>query len=71
MEKKGVGVGVTGRMCEVKFANLKATYKSNLARLTSNAESTWTFFDAMAELLDNDPSIDPNNILEAGASGFN
>lgn len=63
-------VGATARMCEVKFANMKATYKTISARLGPNAESSWRFYDAMAELFKDDPSVHPDNVIEAGADGY-
>jgi hypothetical protein len=33
--------------------------------------SKWLFFDAMDDLLRKDVAVNPTNIIEAGASGYN
>ncbi len=73
MEENGFA-GVTGRMCEQKFKNMKATYmKSKAAREKTGAEggSKWPYYDLMDSLLRKNHAINPDNILEAGACGFN
>jgi hypothetical protein len=73
MSKKGFSA-VTGRMCEVKFKNMKTTYKTIKMRQQqsgSGGESRWPYFQKMHDLLRNDVAVNPDNIVEAGASGFN
>lgn len=66
--------GITGRLCEIKFKNLKATYKTirkRLGQTGGGGEISWPYFDVMDDLLKNDAAVNPNNIAEAGAAGFN
>ena len=63
---------MTGRMCEVKFKNMKTTYKTIKMRQQqsgSGGESRWPYFQKMHDLLRNDVAVNPDNIVEAGASG--
>ena len=73
MEKKGCN-GVTGRLCSEKFKNLKTRYlaiKKRLSQTGSGGEPTWPYFSLMNELLRRNVAVNPNNIAEAGAAGFN
>jgi hypothetical protein len=73
MSKKGFN-GVTGRMCEVKFKNLKTRFKIIKTKngQTGNGRGpTWPYYDKMDDLFRNDVAVNPNNIVEAGAAGFN
>ena len=73
MEKNGV-CGVTGRMCSEKWKALKNRVKQINKRLKqtgSGAAPTWPYYDKMVHLTRNDPTINPNNIIEAGAAPYN
>ncbi len=65
---------MTGRMCEVKFKNMKATLRTIKLRLGKTGAAGGTklpYFEVMSNLLGHDVAINPNNIAEAGAAGFN
>lgn len=64
---------VTGRLCEIKFKNMKATYKriKTLQRQTGEGGSQWPYLEQMDDLLRNDVAVNPNNVAEVGAAGFN
>lgn len=73
MELKGC-TGVTGRMCSQKFKNLKTRFKiikKRRGKTGSAGEPTWPYYHHMEELLRNDKTIHPDNLIEAGAGGFN
>jgi hypothetical protein len=73
MEEKGCK-GVSARMCKDKFKNLKTRYKAIIARTHSTGAegvSKWLFLDAMDDHLRKDVAVNPTNIIEAGASGYN
>ena len=84
METNGV-CGVTGRMCSEKWKALKNRVKQINKRLKqtwpgrprgggmkrSGAAPTWPYYDKMVHLTRNDPTINPNNIIEAGAAPYN
>ena len=67
-------VEATGRICERKFRNLKATYRAIFTRNRRTGEAgggtRWPYFRLFDELFRNDPAINPDNIIEAGA-GYN
>lgn len=77
MIKGGRCAGITGRMCSDKFKNLKTRYKTIKARSnqTGNGgesrQSNWPYFEKMHELLLNDAAVNPDNVYEFGAAGFN
>ena len=73
MEEKG-SKGVSARMYKDKLKNLKTRYKAIIARRHSTGAegvSKWLYFDAMDDLLRKDVAVNPTNIIEAGASGYN
>lgn len=66
--------GVTGRLCEIKFKNMKARYKIIKTRQRETGTeggSRWQYYDLMDDLLRNDLAVNPNNVAEVGAAGFN
>ena len=66
--------GVNSRMCKDKFNNLKTHSKAIIARRHSPGEegvSKWVFLNAMDDLPRKDLAVNPTNIIEAGASGYN
>lgn len=66
--------GASGFNCEKKFKHMRTTYESIIYRLSrtgGGGESRWLYFDQMHELLKNDVAVNPDNIVEAGAAGFN
>ena len=63
----------TGRVCERKFRNLKATYRAIKTRSRQTGEAggpRWPYFALFDDLFRNDAAINPENILEAG-TGYN
>ncbi len=66
--------GLTGRICEIKFKNMKAQYKNIKKRNGKTGRGgppSWPYFDTMDELLRHDVAVNPQNIAEIGAAGFN
>lgn len=73
MESMG-HVGMTGRICEIKFKNMKSQYKNIKKRIGQTGTGrppTWPYYDEMDELLRHDVAVNPQNIVEMGAAGFN
>ena len=73
MERNGVH-GVTGRMCSEKWKSLKNRVKTIIKRLKqtgSGAAPTWPYYEKMVHLTRNDPTLHPQNIIEAGAVPYN
>lgn len=66
--------GISGRLCEIKFKNLKATYKTIKKRLGQTGrgagEISWPYFDVMDDLLKNDAAVNPNNIARTKKISF-
>ena len=61
-------------MCSEKWKALKNRVKQINKRLKqtgSGAAPTWPYYDKMVHLTRNDPTINPNNIIEAGAAPYN
>jgi hypothetical protein len=73
MEKFAGCRGITGRICETRFKNLKRKYpslKTTSQQTGRQGPTTWPYYDLFDDLLRNDRAINPNNILEVGA-GWN
>ncbi|EFX63761.1 hypothetical protein DAPPUDRAFT_335016 [Daphnia pulex] len=73
MESMG-HAGLTGRICEIKFKNMKAQYKNIKKRNGQTGRGgppSWPYFDTMDELLRHDLAVNPQNIAEIGAAGIN
>ena len=65
--------GVTSRIFERKFKNLKRTYVSIKTRRKQTGiegGSPWPYYTLFEELFDEDRAINPENIFEVG-SGLN
>lgn len=72
MEKHGCR-GVTGRICENKFKNLKRKYvslKTYRQRTGTEGPSKWPHYNLLDELLQKDRAINPEHVMEVG-SGTN
>lgn len=62
--------GITGRMCETKFKNLKRRYVSIKTRSKQTGVeggSRWKYFSLFEELLCKDRTINPENLFEVGS----
>ena len=73
MESMG-HAGMTGRICEIKFKNMKAQYKNIKKRIGKTGRGgppKWPYYETMEELLRHDVAVNPQNIVEIGAAGFN
>ncbi len=61
MESMG-HVGMTGRICEIKFKNMKSQYKNIKKRIGQTGTGrppTWPYYDEMDELLRHDVAVNP------------
>ncbi len=71
MEEKG-SKGVTARMCNDKFKNLKTRYKAIIPvekTLGQKEQASGCFFYAIDDILRRDVAVNPTNIIDA--SGYN